>query len=63
VSIDVLEEFIITETPFRETHLRRAVLVPMEKANPPEIEVVRAPVGRRRSFFPPGTVLRFLNGA
>jgi hypothetical protein len=58
VSIDVLEEFVITQTPYRETHLRKSVLLPMEKAVPPELEIVSAPASRKRSFFPPGTTLR-----
>jgi three-Cys-motif partner protein len=58
VSIDELERFVITKTPYRETHLRRTVLIPMEKAVPPGLEVVNAPSSRKRSFFPTGTILR-----
>ena len=58
VSIEKLEEFVITQTPYRETHLRKSVLVPMEKAIPPELEIVSAPASRKRSFFPSGTTLR-----
>ncbi len=58
VSIGELEEFVITQTPYRETHLRKTVLIPMEKAVPPELEIVSAPTSRKRSFFPAGTILR-----
>jgi len=60
VSIEKLEEFVITRTPYRETHLRKTILVPMEKAIPPGIEAVQAPPSRRRGQYPKGTVIRFL---
>jgi three-Cys-motif partner protein len=60
VSIEALEEFVLARTPYRETHLRKPVLIPMEKADPPGIAVVDAPRGRKRGQYPPGTVMKFL---
>jgi hypothetical protein len=60
VSIDELEEFVITQTPYRETHIKKPVLVPMENAAPPELQVVHAPLSRRRGKYPKNTVIRFL---
>lgn len=55
VGIEELEEFVLVQTPYRETHLRKTVLIPMEKAAPPELQVVSAPTNRKRTHFPPGT--------
>jgi len=60
VTIGEIEEFVLTRTPYRETHYKRPVLIPMEKADPPQVIVPAAPPGRRRFQYPPGTVLRFL---
>jgi three-Cys-motif partner protein len=60
VSIDELEEFVITQTPYRETHIKKPVLIPMENAAPPELQVVQAPPSRRRGKYPSGTVIRFV---
>jgi three-Cys-motif partner protein len=60
VSIEALEEFVLANTPYRETHLRKPILVPMEKAIPPGIAVISAPSKRKRGQFPPGTVIKFV---
>ncbi len=39
VAIPELEDFIIVQTPFLTTHYKKHILVPMEKAVPPLIEV------------------------
>lgn len=50
-----LELFVLTETPFRESHYKKQILRPMENSG--ELEVVRSP--RRRGWgYPPGTVMR-----
>jgi three-Cys-motif partner protein len=56
VSVEKVEEFVVLETPFRETHYKRQVLVPMEKNG--QLRVV-APSGRRNGTFPAGTVIQF----
>jgi hypothetical protein len=60
ISIKDLEEFVITHTPYRETHIRQCVLRPMEKADPPELTIVASPTDRKKSFYPEGTIIRFL---
>ncbi|NQW24570.1 MAG: three-Cys-motif partner protein TcmP [SAR202 cluster bacterium] len=49
-TVAVVEEFVVTETPFRETHYKTQVLKPLELSNPPGLLVVNSPAGRR-----PGT--------
>jgi three-Cys-motif partner protein len=53
VDVDVLERYVLTDTPYRETHLRR-VLRPLEKDG--SLTVIRQP-GRKQ--FPSGTRIRF----
>jgi three-Cys-motif partner protein len=57
VGIEELEEFVLSKTPYRETHIRKNVLVPMEKT---EEIIAKSPVKRRRGTFPSGTVIEFL---
>lgn len=54
VDVKQLEYHVLTETPYRETHLRKPVLVPWEKDG--VITVTRKPGGRQ---FPEGTRIRF----
>jgi three-Cys-motif partner protein len=58
VSITELENYIITQTPYRETHYRKHVLRPMEKTQPSEIKVI---CGRKRKkgTFPPDCSIEF----
>ena len=51
-TIRQIEEFVLVETPFRETHYKVGVLRKLEKANPPKIEVMCPPKGRRKGTFP-----------
>jgi len=60
VNIQELENFIVTETSFRETHYKKNILVPMEKSDPPEIEIVKCSPKRRRGTFPPDCIIKFL---
>jgi three-Cys-motif partner protein len=59
-SIDDIEEFVVTQTPYRETHYKRPVLIPMEKADPPQLVVIAASPARKRFTYPVGTVVRLL---
>ena len=52
--IEAVEDFVVVETPFRETHFRNQILRPMEKAA--ELEVVSSPRKGSRGY-PPGTVI------
>ena len=54
-----VENFVLAETPFRETHYKRA-LKALELSDPPALEVIAAPEGRKRGTFPsPSMRLRF----
>ena len=59
-TVEEIETFVVAETAFRETHYKRHVLRPLEVADPPAIEVIHAPVGRRRGTYgDPSVRLRF----
>jgi three-Cys-motif partner protein len=56
VSIEEMERFVVEETPFLDTHYKRRVLVPLERAG--HLNVVGGP--RKRAYtYPAGTILRF----
>ncbi len=55
--IEQVEQFVIVDTPFLRTHIRRGVLKPMEQAG--KLSIVRAKPNRKEGTFPPGTVLQF----
>lgn len=60
VSIEEIENFVVVETAFRETHIKAQILKPMElEVNPPEIRVVES-VRTRKGVYPKGTLIRFL---
>ena len=44
---------MLIETPFREAHYKRQILAPMEKASPPEIEIIDCGPKRKKGTFPP----------
>ena len=56
-TVDEIEEFVLADTPFRETHYKRQVLAKLEGSG--EIEVVASPSNRRRNSFPPELRYRF----
>ena len=56
VSVEGIEEFVLTKTPFLDTHYKRQVLVPMERDG--DIEITRSK-RKRRFAYPDGTVIRF----
>ena len=52
-----INRFVLVDTPYRETHWNRKVMVPLEREG--RVEVVTSP--RKRAYsFPNGTVVRFL---
>jgi three-Cys-motif partner protein len=54
-----VENFVLAETPFRETHYKR-VLKTLELSDPPALRVIDAPDGRKRGTFPSSLMmLRF----
>lgn len=62
VTIEAVKDFVLRDTPFSETiHLKQRTLGPMERAEPPRIQV-RRPEGspNRAGAYPPGTAIRFL---
>lgn len=60
-SVGEIEEFVLAETPYRETHYKRQVLKEQEEAKPPRIEIINAPTNRRRgTFSDPAMRVRFL---
>jgi three-Cys-motif partner protein len=62
VPIEQIVRFVLVGTTFSEAkHLRRGVLLPMERVDPPEIRVVPLHgTNRRRGNYPPGTGIEFL---
>jgi len=60
-TIRSIEEFVLTDTPFRETHFKRQILRPMEMAEPPEIAIIGGKSNRKRGTFgDPALRIRFL---
>lgn len=57
VGIEELEEYILAETGFRESHYKKPILIPMENASPPEIEVSNR---QRIRTYPQGCKIKFL---
>ena len=57
VDIKEIEHFTIEQTPFLATHIKKNVLVPLEKEG--HIQIVSSP-RKRRNSYPPGTVIKFL---
>lgn len=59
VSVKEIENFILTQTPFRETHYKRQILAPMEKAHSPKIKV-KCKSNRRQGTFSNDCLIEFL---
>jgi three-Cys-motif partner protein len=59
ISIENLENFVVTKTAFRETHFKRQILNEMEFAVPPEIKILSSS-RTRRGTYPQGTIIEFL---
>ena len=60
VPVGEMETFLLTETPYRETHFKKLVLRSLELRDPPGVVVVEAPHGRKKGMYPAGTLVRFL---
>jgi three-Cys-motif partner protein len=59
-TVGEVEEFVLAETAFRETHYKQQVLAELEKAEPPGLEVLNPKPGRRRGTYgEPAMRLRF----
>ena len=54
-TVDELEDFVLVSTPFRETHFKRQILLPWERAG--VLEVVASP-RKKPNGYPKGTRLR-----
>ena len=62
-SVEEIEEFVLAETAFRETHYKRQVLRPLELAESSMIQVIDPPPGRRRGTYSEKSMrLRFKTG-
>ena len=55
-AVEQIELFVVTETPFMESHFKKQILVPMEKSG--LLDVVESP-RKKRCTYPAGTVIRF----
>lgn len=61
ITVSDVEEFVLAETAFRETHYKRQVLRVFELSEPAQIEVLSAPTNRRKgTFSDPNLSIRFL---
>lgn len=59
VPIEEIENFVVLETAFRETHFKTHILKLMElEATPPEIRVIKTE-RNRKGVYPKGTIIRF----
>jgi three-Cys-motif partner protein len=57
VSIEELGDWVVAETPFLRTHIKKPVLVPMETEG--TVRVVAAKPKRKKGTYPDGTILTF----
>jgi three-Cys-motif partner protein len=57
IEIGLLGDWVVEETPFLRTHIRKQVLAPMEKEG--ALTVVNLKPGRRPYTYPDGTILKF----
>lgn len=50
-TVGEVEEFVLAETAFRETHYKRQVLKSLELSDPPQLDVIDPPEGRKRGMY------------
>ena len=63
VTVGKIETFVLAETAFRTADYKVRVLKPLELANPPLVEAVEPPAGRRRGTYRDKSLrLRFARG-
>jgi three-Cys-motif partner protein len=59
VALSQIEEFVLAETPFRETHYKRVLKI-FESSDPPRLTLDATPKDRRKGTFPsPAMRVRF----
>ena len=51
-TIGEIEEFVVSETAFRETHYKRQILGPLERTQPPALILIDPPAKRRPGNYP-----------
>ena len=60
-TIGQIEQFVVSETAFRETHYKTQVLKPLELRQSPGLELIDPPSNRRRGTYPnPSQRVRFI---
>lgn len=59
VDVREVHDFVVQETAFLGSHYKRGVLAAMEREIPATIEVICAPLNRKRGTYPDGTRIRF----
>ncbi len=57
-SIEELGDWVVSETPFLRTHIKRQILAPMEVEG--VVSVLSPKAGRKKGTFSEGTVLQFV---
>jgi three-Cys-motif partner protein len=57
INIELLTEWVVTDTSFLSTHIKKPILTPMEKEG--VVRVVNPRPGRNPYTYPDGTVLKF----
>ncbi len=57
IEITVLGDWVVEETPFLRTHIKKQILTTMEKEG--ELSVVNPKPGRKPYTYPDGTILKF----
>jgi three-Cys-motif partner protein len=55
--VEVLTDWVVTDTPYLRTHIKKQVLTPMEKEG--AVRVVKPNPDRRPYTYPDGTILKF----
>lgn len=50
-TVSAMEGFVLAETAFRETHYKVQVLKRLEEGDPPMLDVIDAPAGRKRGTY------------
>ena len=58
IEIGLLGDWVVAETPFLRTHIKKQLLVPMEKEG--ALTVVNPKASRRPCTYPDGTIIKFL---
>lgn len=54
VPVEAVQEFVLTETPYLDTHFKRQALAPLQRAG-----LISSPNQKRRCMFPDGTLVTF----